>query len=313
MFCEKCGSEIKNGDSFCTNCGNQCLNSEKSSKNSSSKKKANLLLVLVHIILLIVIGGAFYFFCIKDDKNLEKGALKNDLGDKYSKAVFASSSKYLQVDPNDIKYFNDNEKEETQNIEIIETFRGQPSTLMDGITEFIIYGKNNNNYPVTITFNLNLYDNEDYRLEKKTEKVYVAYANSEFAIKVLESFCDRKDMDFQKYNITYSATKPESYYKIMNVSKEDLNINKEEQYGEDVLIASYKNNNEKAISKVSILIRYYDDNGKLTFVDVEDISKILNNVNPGETETTSFKLKNISYSKYDVQVFGSYFYDSTSW
>ena len=50
MFCEKCGSEIKNGDSFCTNCGNQCLNSEKSSKNSSSKKKANLLLVLVHII-----------------------------------------------------------------------------------------------------------------------------------------------------------------------------------------------------------------------------------------------------------------------
>ena len=149
--------------------------------------------------------------------------------------------------------------------------------------------------------------------EKKTEKVYVAYANSEFAIKVLESFCDRKDMDFQKYNITYSATKPESYYKIMNVSKEDLNINKEEQYGEDVLIASYKNNNEKAISKVSILIRYYDDNGKLTFVDVEDISKILNNVNPGETETTSFKLKNISYSKYDVQVFGSYFYDSTSW
>ena len=70
MFCSKCGKEIKEGNTFCTYCGQKIEENNQKEKNSSKNKK---IIISIIIIILLVIAGVMIWGYInnreKEDEN----------------------------------------------------------------------------------------------------------------------------------------------------------------------------------------------------------------------------------------------------
>lgn len=96
MKCSKCGSELKEGEKFCENCGteitiqsgsenqvvlNNVSNYEKNSNINSQNKGKKIIIILI-IIVLLAIGGLVYYFNIykeeKDNKNINDSKNENN-------------------------------------------------------------------------------------------------------------------------------------------------------------------------------------------------------------------------------------------
>ena len=56
MFCSKCGKEIKEGNTFCTYCGQKVEENIKKEKKLSGNKKILIIITVIVMIILIVAG-----------------------------------------------------------------------------------------------------------------------------------------------------------------------------------------------------------------------------------------------------------------
>lgn len=83
MKCNKCGSELKEGEKFCQNCGTEIslltengtqialtdVSSHEQNNNINSKNKKTIVIILVSIVLIIIGGLVYYFVVSREEKN----------------------------------------------------------------------------------------------------------------------------------------------------------------------------------------------------------------------------------------------------
>lgn len=322
MYCKNCGNPLNEGTNFCQYCGTpndiiQTQNNNYQNFNGMQPKKLNPLIIIIPIIIIIIIAvGIFIYFLSTNMDNIKSEIqgnpfnLQNDSAE-YGKATtsdcggFCSNYRDVVFDVNDLKIKAGNEKEITKNIQIIKAYRNIDNSTLD-YKKIIIYGKNNNDYPVAINFNFNVYDNDNYRLDKAPSHLNVVNANSEFAIEVSTSV---ENTEFTKYNIDYTASNIQSYYKTLDIKKNDLVVTASELYGSKTVNFSYRNNMNQAISNIYVIIKFFKNN-KLVFVYD---GYIWEEIAPGESKSNYKFYPNVEFDKIDYDIAGAYYYDDKNW
>lgn len=341
MFCSNCGNQLEPSTKFCPNCGAEQPNLNGSINNQSNvnsdnvtyqnvgndkqKKSSNIVLIIILVVVFIVAILIVFKLLTKqpniqiennqtnnqENNNIEKKANTND--DEYGKASVEDCGDYCYTyrnatfDINDLKVKAENDKDETKNIQIYQAFKDTEGVI--NRNSIIIYGKNNNAYPVTIKLYFNVYDDGNYKLDNSSEYINVVNANSEFAVNLSTSV---NNAEFTKYNITYTANKPESYYKVLNVDKKDLTTSKGTLYGGSTIDFSIKNNTQSTLSCTYVVIKYYKNN-KLVFVNAADVGNILEPIESGKTGKDYVYNPQIDFDNYEYEIIGSYFYDKSGW
>ncbi len=92
MKCSNCGSELKEGEKFCQNCGVEIIlqnekdlmsnSNNENNGNVNSQNKSKKLIIILVIIVLLAIGGLVYYFNVykeaKDNKNTNDSKNENN-------------------------------------------------------------------------------------------------------------------------------------------------------------------------------------------------------------------------------------------
>ncbi len=168
MFCSKCGKEIKEGDTFCTYCGQKVEENIKKEKNFSKSKK--IIIIISIIILLIIVGVTIwvYFNNKKDDdknnvnteSNLEEQKSPIEIGKKYK-----CTTSYMV---GNIEFLTETE---------FEMELGSMNSEF-GITKGTYEIEEN-----TITLNITYDSNSDYNMEQGSNNIFNPYTEK---IKIIE-------------------------------------------------------------------------------------------------------------------------------
>lgn len=85
MICKKCGNEIKEGNTFCTNCGNNVNENIDNGKKTITIKLHQLVIGIIAIILVIVCIGVYIINKNKIDNNQHENISLSDTGSKVDK------------------------------------------------------------------------------------------------------------------------------------------------------------------------------------------------------------------------------------
>lgn len=311
MKCNNCGKDLGPNEKFCTNCG----------ANNKEKTKIPVFVIIIIIVIAILIIAGITFLVIRFTKNqhltpptvieLEKGS---DIYIAYPKP----EKKYLQISP-DTKVLPEKENDINKNIEILDVFMGKGTDggIDTNDNEFgdyiVIYGKNNNDFPVNIKVNLDLYDSENYKVKNNYENAYVIKPNKEFTIELRSEL--KADDDIFNYKMTFDAKKIDDYYTDLNITKDDI----------DVKIASKRNNvlgwidgtiTNKTANKIysaTILAKFYN-NGKLVNIDSVSIYDLIPN-EPKEFQYVSWKMNNnaFEYNNVEYDIVSAYLFEKENW
>ena len=102
FYCEKCGHELKDDVKFCSNCGTEAKETNKSTiKKGFRWNKIKVTILIICVISVIIGGGLFYNFYSVDTSypfNLNSSQINNaiDFGKKVSSTMYSTSAEEMK-------------------------------------------------------------------------------------------------------------------------------------------------------------------------------------------------------------------------
>ena len=255
---------------------------------------------IIYIVLIIVLGVMLFISGFALGLHIKMQEKQEDVveekKEEQKEENINSKNKYAKIDLKNLEYKAKDNTDLTKNIQIIDAYSYSDS-------EMVIYAKNNNNVPVTISSELNFLDAEGYIIEYTYGSTpTVIKANSDFYITVYLKYTE----DYKTTNFEYSASKIKSIYEDINVTEKDIELMEE-----DITInALFKNKTGKDIM-ISGMCVYYNNN-KVVGITPALFGGIIKNGDYNTAKCGKYKLKDTKYDKYEFKIVSAY-YTSKEW
>jgi len=307
MECPKCGMEIEDGSTICSNCGN----------NLKDKSKKLKIIVIVILILIIISLLIIILLTNKNDKKDTKVTnLNNSVTETEEETKNSESEENNKTSKKEVENLISGSKVDTDNLVINPE---KSSDLNDNIelikamysadNKYIyLLLKNNNSEAVEFKLQLDYYDDENYRIESDTCNFAKPNANKEFICEL--SSYGHEDLVYSGYKVTYNANKIQSWYKIYDADKIEIKSSVKEEYGSSKIKVNVTNNNSEEVKTIYITCIYYKNN-EIVYLKETTVS----NLDPGFTESIEISnLKDyntgemIDYDDYRLVVSSAYTY-----